>query len=598
MALFEYNSKSETKVAGIYIRVSTEDQAREGFSLPEQERRLRAMCEFKGYNIYKVYKDSGISAKTGNHRPAFEELLNDIRNKNCNTIVVLKLDRLTRSVYDWENILKFLEENNAYLDCANDDVNTTNANGKMVSRILTSVSQQEIERTSERTKMGLEGAVANGHLTKVPFGYMRDINGIDKKKVIIDPVTAPVVKRIFEVYTNGASAQETADTINREYPFLDEPIKRRRIENIVINEIYAGMYVYNKRAEQEGKAKSKIIRNVVDPIIDLETWDKAKERHGCNIITKKKKHTYIFMRKIKCPKCNKDILGGTYCFGKSGQQYKYYQCNRCRSAGLVSEAKLEEEFIKELDYIIDYFMIADIGTIPIRNKPYAMSESIELSRNMDNLKRKEERIKQAFYGQYIEFEEFDKEMTSIKTKTKLLEREINKQKNPHIRVPNDLNIITYATLSEIEKRKCTSYYARTMNVWNKLTEEEKLKIINEYVTNIEISINIDEDTNERNITIDKINIKEDKIENLAFMFREEIMDMTIKKENKNILISTPKRKTEINDFIKNIRKFYNIKVHETELTSMDEINSSKVVRIIPISKSRADAEQKYTLISI
>ena len=81
---------NEKKVAGLYIRVSTEDQAREGFSLPEQEKRLRAMCEYKGYEIYKLYKDAGISAKTGNYRPAFEELLQDIREKKCNTIVVLK----------------------------------------------------------------------------------------------------------------------------------------------------------------------------------------------------------------------------------------------------------------------------------------------------------------------------------------------------------------------------------------------------------------------------------------------------------------------------------------------------------------------------
>ena len=63
------------KVAGIYIRVSTEDQAREGFSLPEQEKRLRAMCEYKGYEIYDVYQDAGISAKTGNKRPAFDQII-------------------------------------------------------------------------------------------------------------------------------------------------------------------------------------------------------------------------------------------------------------------------------------------------------------------------------------------------------------------------------------------------------------------------------------------------------------------------------------------------------------------------------------------
>ena len=104
------------------------------------------MCEFKGYDIYKVYKDAGISAKTGNKRPALEELKEDIRNKKCNTIVVLKLNRLTRSVYDMEDIMKFLEDNNAYLDCANDDINTTSANGRMVARLLTTVSQNEIER--------------------------------------------------------------------------------------------------------------------------------------------------------------------------------------------------------------------------------------------------------------------------------------------------------------------------------------------------------------------------------------------------------------------------------------------------------------------
>lgn len=115
----------EKKIAGLYIRVSTEDQAREGFSLPEQEKRLRAMCEYKGYEIYKVYKDAGISAKTGNKRPAFEELLQDIKDKKCNTIVVLKLDRLTRSVYDWENIIKFLEENNEALDLRVKTLNDT-----------------------------------------------------------------------------------------------------------------------------------------------------------------------------------------------------------------------------------------------------------------------------------------------------------------------------------------------------------------------------------------------------------------------------------------------------------------------------------------
>jgi len=111
---------NDKKVAGIYIRVSTEDQAREGFSLPEQKERLEAMCKYKGYEIYGVYEDAGISAKNIKDRPDFKRLLDDIKAKKVNTIVTLKLDRLTRSVYDWEDIMRFLEENEAYLDCAND----------------------------------------------------------------------------------------------------------------------------------------------------------------------------------------------------------------------------------------------------------------------------------------------------------------------------------------------------------------------------------------------------------------------------------------------------------------------------------------------
>ena len=68
---------NEKKLCGIYMRVSTEDQAREGFSLPEQEERLEAYCKFNGYKIVEYYTDAGISAKTGNHRPEYDRMLED-----------------------------------------------------------------------------------------------------------------------------------------------------------------------------------------------------------------------------------------------------------------------------------------------------------------------------------------------------------------------------------------------------------------------------------------------------------------------------------------------------------------------------------------
>lgn len=586
------------KVAGIYIRVSTEDQAREGFSLPEQEKRLRAMCEYKGYDIYKVYEERGVSAKTGNNRPKFKELLNDIRSGKCNTIVVLKLDRLTRSVYDWENILKFLEENNAYLDCANDDINTTNANGKMISRILTSVSQQEIERTSERTKVGLEGAIKSGHLTKVPFGYKRDVDGFDKKKVIIDPITAPIVKRIFEIYLEGCSYQEIADKVNEEYPLLCPKMTIKRLETITANETYAGLHRFNKKEEARGRGKSRILENVVEPIIDLETLEKAKQRKNENQSIHRHKLIYLFMRKIKCPNCNKEILGGTHSVGRHGGKYKYYHCNRCKTTGLLSERKIEENFIREIDYIIDYFMIADIGTVPIRKENLIKCYSQELTQRVKEVDNKERKLKQAFYGDYITFEEFEQEMTAVRTRRSALKKEIKKYGKSNARISNDMDISVYATLSEIEKRKNISYYSKTMKIWDKLTDKEKQKIIQEYVDDMEITVTTNEKTKEKEINIKNINIKPSKIDNMAYMFREEIMDMTIKKEEKNILISKPKKEKDIKEFINKIREFYTVEATRTSLENINQLDASKVVKIIPIYKTRKDSQQEYTLITI
>ena len=99
---------NNTKInAGLYMRVSTEDQAREGFSLPKQKERLEAYCKFNDYNIVEYYKDAGISAKTGNHRPEYERMLEDGENGKRNMFIALKLDRVTRSVKDWESLIEF-----------------------------------------------------------------------------------------------------------------------------------------------------------------------------------------------------------------------------------------------------------------------------------------------------------------------------------------------------------------------------------------------------------------------------------------------------------------------------------------------------------
>ena len=210
----EYNEQNNTEkknVAGIYIRVSTEDQVREGFSLGEQKEKLEALCKYKGYEIYKVYKDAGISAKDMTHRPQFQQMIEDMKSGKINYIVAYKLDRVTRSVRDLEILISTLEQYHCYLICDRDDVNTSTANGRFFIRMLTVLSQLEIEIVSERTKFGLGGAIKAGHIPGVcPFGYYRDTD----KTIKIDNSTKDIVIRIYQMYLEGKSYQQILSLIH------------------------------------------------------------------------------------------------------------------------------------------------------------------------------------------------------------------------------------------------------------------------------------------------------------------------------------------------------------------------------------------------
>ena len=308
------------------------------------------MCEYKGYEIYKVYKDAGISAKTGNSRPGFEELLQDIRDKKCNTIVVLKLDRLTRSVFDWEKIIRFLEENDAYLDCANDDINTTNANGKMIPRILTSVSQNEIERTSERTKFGMVGAIKEGHIPhKAPFGYKHE-----NKKLIPDESTKDQVIRIFNLYYQGNSYQIISNLYNKEKVFGKTNWKDSTILKIIENPIYKGDFIHGKRTKNPT-----YYEDVVEPLISKELWEECQVQKKKNSKSYMRTLTYLFLQKLKCPHCNR-ILAGKATRKKNGSIYYYYYCHDCKIN--IKETDIEKEFdnfIEDIQEIVPDFYIAN-----------------------------------------------------------------------------------------------------------------------------------------------------------------------------------------------------------------------------------------------
>lgn len=467
---------NEKKIAGLYIRVSTEDQAREGFSLPEQEKRLRAMCEYKGYEIYKLYKDAGISAKTGNTRPAFEELLQDIRDKKCNTIVVLKLDRLTRSVFDLEGIMNFLEENNAYLDCANEEINTTNSSGKMVARLLTTVSQNEIERTSERTKFGLSGAIKEGHIpARAPLGYKH----IDKK-LVPDSLTKDIVIRIYNLYFEGKSYCNIATIFNEEQVLGKTNWKDTGILRIISNEVYKGDYVHGKRTNHPT-----LYKDVVEPIISKEMWENCQVQKKKNQKNYMRTQTYIFLQKLKCPKCGRILAGGASHKIKSDKWYFYYRCENCKNN--IHENKIEDKIKNLLADILEYDNVVNEFFLPVL-KSKVDNPKEQLEKELKNLNNKQDRIRKAYIDELFTEEEFKQESKLIENQieiinSKLLENSQAEQLNfttEDILLKRDMDFINKVKLP-------ISYYAFNDN-WDLLDRDIKADIVMRYIDDIELEL--------------------------------------------------------------------------------------------------------------
>lgn len=462
------NMDEKIKSAGIYIRVSTFDQAREGFSLREQEERLKEFCKFKRYNIYKVYQDAGISAKN-DKRPAYQEMIEDVKKGNINVIVALKLDRLTRSVYDIEKLMKFVNDYECDIDCMADESNTTTSNGRMVMRIMTSVSQNEIEKCSERTKFGMAGAIKNGHIpNRTGLGFKRE-----NKKLVPDPLTKDIIVRIFDLYLEGKSHQAIANIYNKEKVLGKTNWYDSTIQKILSNELYKGDYVNGKRTKHPT-----YYENVIEPIVSKEKWESCQYQKLRNARHYERTATYLFTNKLKCSKCG-NFLGGHATTKTNGKKYYYYKCNTCKT--YFNEIDIEKElkaFMLELakqdDLINNYY------TPFIKSKLEDKTE--DYKKGIKELDKQLDRIKTAYIKGVVKLEDFDKEIKHIEYQKSDLEKRQKEQKqyeNLSFTL-NDLLIIQ--DMQEIE------FYTNpdVLNNWSNKSKEDKQKIIGKYIDNITI----------------------------------------------------------------------------------------------------------------
>ncbi|MGV8151399.1 MAG: recombinase family protein [Candidatus Woesearchaeota archaeon] len=284
-----------TNKAAIYVRVSTEEQAKEGYSLAAQEQALKDHAKLLGYETHKIYKDEGKSAKDM-HRPAMQQMLKDAEKHQFSAIIVYKLDRFSRSLKDLILTIEQLKKINVDFISMQDRIETASASGKLMFHIISSFAEFERDIISERTRFGMkEKAKEGGIVSKAPLGYK-----IHEGKLVLDTGNAEKVRIIFKQFLES---KDSLNKIARKYNLTVRGLikilmNRTYIGEIKFKETYTGQHellidkeLFNK--VQEKIASTRQDRNITKYTNILQKITDNKELIAQLIVPFSQKELYL-----------------------------------------------------------------------------------------------------------------------------------------------------------------------------------------------------------------------------------------------------------------------------------------------------------------
>ena len=595
---------NERKIAGVYIRVSTEDQAREGFSLGEQQEKLLQLCKFKELEVYKVYKDAGISAKDMEHRPQFQEMLKDMKEGKLNYIVAYKLDRITRSVRDLEELISVLEQYNCFLLCDRDDVNTSTANGRFFVRMLTVLSQLEIEIVSERTKFGLNGAIKSGHIPgQRPFGY----KSAEDKRMVIDNSTRPYVEKIFDMYLEGKSFGQIANYFKENSIYPKKNWKDTTIQKIIDNKIYMGDYEQYKRIGKQENLEPIVYMNVVEPIISRAKWEECQRQKEKNQRTYTRDRVYTFFQRLKCPNCSRIMkCKGS---GDTKRKYMYYTCEHCH-------INFNEEHVEHLlrDFIYDlleYDMAVKKFFLPVLEDKTNNIDTTSIDKEIRDLEKQRNRIKDLYIKGIVEIDDFKEDYKLIEDKLANLE-----SKKLELVNLETFNYSPHELLAERDLEKEKMIRLDTLNTvlktkWNGMDKSEKQEFISKFIDTIEIKKD-----SKGNLILEKINFRNGFIRQLVKFYDAGIFDVAVPVMvgNKEETIKGGRMDEEqLDKYLSKMNEHFETSFYEMYETIDEETNevileyqpkeNEKIIRFVAISPKEKfpitvdSVKDKYGIIS-
>lgn len=316
-------------MVGIYVRVSTEEQALSGFSIRAQIDKLIDYCKLKDWTIFDIYKDEGISGKNIKDRKELNRLIDDIKNNKVNNVLVYKIDRLTRSTKDLIDLVELFNKYNCSFNSFTENIDTYSATGRMFIKIIGIFAEFERENIVERVRLGLERKVKEGYTIaskNVSYGYTKD-KGEKVQKVC--EYEAYVIRKIFNMFVSNYSYTEIANYLNK-FKIKTKNNKDwnyKIVKKILTNPNYIGKVRYginkNNYFEIDGKHQP-IVNKELFYMVQNKINNKKIIRCNCNNICviktnkyySKKKNRIITYKEMYCNKCKKHISVKKYMTNK------------------------------------------------------------------------------------------------------------------------------------------------------------------------------------------------------------------------------------------------------------------------------------------
>lgn len=328
--------KTENRAA-IYVRVSTEEQANEGFSIQAQLADLHRYAEIHNMEIVELYVDEGCSGKSIEGRPHMQRLLKDSRQGKFNVVLVYRIDRLARKLKDALEINDELERNGVQLISINENIDTTTPMGKMVFQMVGSIAEMERNTIVGRVKMGMTERAKQG---KFNGGICLGYDSVNKT-LVVNEAEATIVREIFNLAEQGFGYKAIVGHLNS----MGYKTKKGNafsvngVKDILSNPIYIGKIRFNQKenwSEKRRKGQNNeyiLVDGEHEAIISEEQWERVQNlRKKRSYKPSRSEKPFILSGLLKCPMCGYGMVPG-YSQGSEGTRYRYYVCGQHHNKG-------------------------------------------------------------------------------------------------------------------------------------------------------------------------------------------------------------------------------------------------------------------------